>query len=115
VAAGAGGALALHLPLVAAALAVTVLSLGYDMSHPLLAGIITSLDPQRRGQAMALNAFVLFVGFGAGPLVFEGILPKGFAVALGVFAGVLMGAGVVGVWVFRGEGVGGREYGETAH
>ena len=88
VAAVAGGALAARLPLVGAAVAVTVLSVGYDMSHPLLAGIITSLDPQRRGQAMALNAFVLFMGFGAGPLVFQGILPMGFAVAArGCFRG----------------------------
>jgi hypothetical protein len=115
VAAVAGGALALRLPLVGAAVAVTVLSVGYDMSHPLLAGIITSLDPVRRGQAMALNAFVLFMGFGAGPLVFEMLLPRGFEVGLGVFSGVLMAAGVVGVWVFRGEGLGVRRDGEKAH
>jgi predicted MFS family arabinose efflux permease len=107
VAAVAGGALALHLPMVFAALAVTVLSVGYDMSHPLLAGIITSIDPARRGQAMALNAFVLFVGFGVGPLLFEGLLTWGFGAALLVFSVALLAAGAAGVRVFREE-FGGR-------
>ncbi len=62
-------ALALDLPVLAAALLVTVLSLGYDMTQPLLAGIVTDLGPNR-GQAMGLNVFTLFTGFGLGSLVF---------------------------------------------
>ncbi len=106
VAALAGFCLAPHVPIVAAAVAVTILSLGYDMSHPLLAGIITSIDPRRRGQAMGLNAFVLFTGFGLGPLLFEELLRWGFAIALMGFSATLLGFGVVGVRVFRREGIG---------
>lgn len=82
----AGAALAPRLPLAAAALITTALSLGYDMSHPPLAGIITSLDPGRRGQAMGLNAFFLFTGFGLGALVFESLLTPSLSMALVIFA-----------------------------
>jgi hypothetical protein len=36
-----------------------VLSLGYDMTQPLLAGVVTSLGGRRPGQAMGLNVFTL--------------------------------------------------------
>lgn len=49
-------ALALSVALPAAALFVTTLSLGYDMTQPLLAGIVTDLGPAR-GVAMGLNVF----------------------------------------------------------
>jgi predicted MFS family arabinose efflux permease len=84
----AGAALAPHVPLAAAALIATALSLGYDMSHPMLAGIITSLDPARRGQAMGLNAFCLFTGMGLGALFFELLLTPSLSLALMTFAGV---------------------------
>jgi len=59
------------IPLVTAALAVTTLSLGYNMTQPLLAGIVTSLDPKRGGQAMGLNVFALFTGFGVGSFLYQ--------------------------------------------
>lgn len=55
----AAGLLMLDLPLLGAAVAVTMLSLGYDMTQPLLAGIVTALGGPRRGQAMGLNVFML--------------------------------------------------------
>lgn len=63
-------ALALDLPVIGAALLVTLLSLGYDMTQPLLAGIVTDLS-SNKGQAMGLNVFTLFTGFGIGSLVFS--------------------------------------------
>jgi predicted MFS family arabinose efflux permease len=57
-------------PLLWPVIITTILSLGYDMSHPLLAGVITSVNPARRGLSMGMNAFVLFCGFGIGTLVF---------------------------------------------
>ena len=61
--AAASLALMLHLPLVAATLAVVIVSLGYDMTQPLLAGIVTSLGgKQLSGQAMGLDVFTLFTG-----------------------------------------------------
>ncbi len=91
-------------PLVWTVAVVTVLSLGFDMSHPLLAGIITSLDPSRRGQAMGLNAFALFTGFGLGALFFQLLLANGFAIALGVFAAVEMILAILAFRSFHAEG-----------
>ena len=91
------------LPLPAAVLAVTVLSLGYDMTQPLLAGIVTDLGGQRGGQAMGLNVFMLFTGFGIGSFVFGELLRFGLNPALGAFSGVLLCAAVAAVPLFRSE------------
>jgi predicted MFS family arabinose efflux permease len=99
----AGAALALSVPLAAAALFATALSLGYDMSHPPLAGIITSLDPARRGQAMGLNAFCLFTGFGLGALFFQLLLTPSLSAALVTFAGMELIIAVLSAGVLRGE------------
>jgi predicted MFS family arabinose efflux permease len=104
-AAAAAAVLAMPVPLAVAAVAVTLLSLGFDLSHPLLAGIITELDPARRGQAMGLNAFVLFTGFGLGSLVFGGVLRFGFPVALSSFALLLGLIGSMSPWLFRPPGL----------
>lgn len=85
VAAVAALVLAVTAPLIAAAVAVTVLSLGYDMTQPLLAGIVTQLAPERPGQAMGLNVFCLFTGFGLGSLVFGVALRAGFPAAFVLF------------------------------
>jgi predicted MFS family arabinose efflux permease len=68
-------------PVLVAVLAVTLLSLGYDLTQPLLAGLVTTLS-ENRGQAMGLNVFTLFVGLGLGSLVFQLLLPLGFPAAL---------------------------------
>ena len=90
-------------PLVVAAVAVTVLSLGYDMTQPLFAGIVTSLSQQRPGQAMGLNVFALFVGFGLGSLIFGELLRFGLGPALSWFAAVELGLVLISLRVFRGE------------
>lgn len=76
--------LATPFPVVGAALTITALSLGYDMTQPPLGGIVTDL-PDNRGQAMALNVFTLFTGFGLGSLAFQALLPAGFAITLSLF------------------------------
>ncbi len=96
-------ALILGLPLLAAAIAVTILSLGYDMTQPLFAGIVTSLGGKRPGQAMGLNVFFLFTGFGLGSLVFGDVLRLGFGPALGAFAAVEAAAAWASVALFRSE------------
>jgi predicted MFS family arabinose efflux permease len=103
VAALAAGLLALRLPVGLAALAVGVLSLGYDLTQPLLAGIVTDLSANR-GQAMALNVFTLFVGLGTGSLIFQGLLPLGFSTALTIFAAAAVAAAAIGLNAFAGEG-----------
>lgn len=92
-----------NIPLLIAALAVTTLSLGYDMTQPLLAGIVTQLGGKRAGQAMGLNVFILFTGFGLGSLLFGAILPLGFGTAVTVFSSVLAASALVGLRLFRDE------------
>lgn len=99
----AAGALLLKLPLLAAALAFTVLSLGYDMTQPLFAGIVTSLNPKRSGQAMGLNVFSLFTGFGIGSYLFGEALRWGFSSALAIFASVQIVAALAAILFFRYE------------
>lgn len=99
----AGAAFIPRTPLVLPVLTAAVLSLGYDMSHPLLAGIITSVAPARRGLAMGMNAFVLFTGFGLGALVFEALLKHGFTIALAVFSGVQLVLGLLAIPLFCNE------------
>jgi len=99
----AAAALIIDMPLIAAAVAITVLSLGYDMTQPLFAGLVTSIGGQRPGQAMGLNVFMLFVGFGLGSLVFGEVLRLGFAPALAVFAGVELVIAFAAIALFRAE------------
>ncbi len=103
IAALAAGILILDVSLVIAAVAVTLLSLGYDMTQPLLAGIVTVLGGQRGGQAMGLNVFMLFTGFGLGSLLFGAALPLGFGAALALFSIVQLAAAVVALPLFRSE------------
>jgi predicted MFS family arabinose efflux permease len=91
------------LPIVVATLAITVLSLGYDMTQPLLAGIVTSLDKKRAGQAMGLNVFLLFTGFGVGSYLFGEALRLGFGTALAMFAVAQFLAAVIAVRLFHSE------------
>jgi predicted MFS family arabinose efflux permease len=91
------------LPIVVATLAITVLSLGYDMTQPLLAGIVTSLDKKRAGQAMGLNVFLLFTGFGVGSYLFGEALRLGIGTALTMFAVAQFLAAVIAVRLFHSE------------
>jgi len=99
----AAGMLVFDLPLLMAAVAVTLLSLGYDMTQPLFAGIVTSLNAQRPGQAMGLNVFMLFVGFGLGSLIFGALLGPGLGGALGLFAIIELVLGLAAIRLFKTE------------
>lgn len=103
IAAVAGATLVFDVPVLVAALMVTLLSLGYDMTQPLLAGIVTTLDRERGGQAMGLNVFTLFTGFGMGSLLFGEALRLGFGTALGVFGIVQIISGLAALGLFRHE------------
>ncbi|MCA6112925.1 MFS transporter [Bradyrhizobium cenepequi] len=96
-------ALIVGFPALLAPVAAIVLSLGYDMTQPLFAGIVTSLGGKRAGQAMGLNVFTLFVGFGLGSLIFGELLRFGFGLALGVFAVVELGLALLSFALFRSE------------
>ncbi|TWP33550.1 MFS transporter [Leekyejoonella antrihumi] len=98
----ASAGLAAPAPLILVAILVALLSMGYDLTQPLLAGIVTDL-PGHRGQSVALMAVVLFCGFGAGSLVFQAVLSFGFVVALAVFGAAAGVAALVAVPVFSAE------------
>lgn len=99
----AAAALMLEFPVVLASVIAMILSLGYDMTQPLFAGIVTSLGGKRAGQAMGLNVFMLFVGFGLGSLIFGELLRFGFGVAFGLFAAVELVVALLSFALFRSE------------
>jgi len=99
----ASSVLMLGFPIVLAPAVAMLLSLGYDMTQPLFAGIVTSLGGQRAGQAMGLNVFTLIVGFGLGSLIFGALLRFGFGTALGLFTLVELSAALLSFALFRSE------------
>lgn len=79
-------ALTRSLPLLGATGIITLLSFGFDLTHPLFAGIVTALDPVRTAQAMALNTFAVFIGLGVGSILFGALyLSAGMGAALTLF------------------------------
>ncbi len=94
--------LALPLGLAVAQIAIILLSLGFDLTHPQLAAIATNLDGPR-GQAVALMAFSLFVGFGLGSLLFQAALALSFTGALSLFGVAALVAAGVALVLFRQE------------
>lgn len=99
----AAAALMLGFPVILAPIIAMVLSLGYDMTQPLSGGIVTSLGGKRAGQAMGLNVFTLFVGFGLGSLIFGELLRFGFGMAFGLFAAVELAVALLSFALFRSE------------
>jgi predicted MFS family arabinose efflux permease len=73
------------------------------MTQPLLAGIVTQLGGKRAGQAMGLNVFILFTGFGVGSLLFGAVVPFGFGVAFATFSSAQIALGLTAVFLFRTE------------
>ncbi len=95
-------ALALPLRLGAVQTAIILLSLGFDLTQPLLAAIATDLKGPR-GQAVALMAFSLFSGFGVGSLIFQGVLTLGFDTALVTFGVAGLLAALLAAVLFSSE------------
>lgn len=93
-----------QVPLLIAVAAVTIISLGYDLTQPLFAGIVTELGgKQQGGQAMGLNVSALFIGFGIGSLLFGEALRLSFVAALAIFVAVQMLATVAAIPLFQSE------------
>jgi predicted MFS family arabinose efflux permease len=99
----AGAVLTLGIPVILAPVVALALSLGYDMTQPLFGGIVTSLGGKRAGQAMGLNVFTLFVGFGLGSLAFGALLRFGFEEAFGLFTIVELAIALSSFALFRSE------------
>lgn len=94
--------LSASLPLVAVQATIVALSLGFDLTQPLLAGIVTDLRGNR-AQAVGLMAFTLFTGFGLGSLLFQIALTRGFVTALILFGCAALSAAAVAIPLFRAE------------
>lgn len=94
--------LAVDIHVLVAALLVATLSLGYDTTQPLFAGIVTDLSDDI-GLAMGLNVFALFAGFGLGALVFAGAMQFGLESALVAFGVVMLTAATMAAPLFRAE------------
>ncbi|MFV8326871.1 MFS transporter [Flavobacterium sp. ZS1P14] len=95
--------LVFNIPLGIAVLAVTFLSMGYDLTQPLLAGIITQVGKERSGQAMSLNVFMLFLGFGLGSYLFGLLLNFGLIQALIIFSIFQLALSLLGFILFKNE------------
>ncbi len=95
--------LATPIPLIFAAIAVTILSLGYDLTQPLLAGIITQVGKEKPGQAMSLNVFMLFIGFGLGSYLFGLALKLSLVQALIIFSLFQLTLTLLSFKLFRNE------------
>jgi hypothetical protein len=94
--------LGLHLPIILAVFAVTSLSLGYDMTQPLFAGIVTDLSPHK-GLAVGMMAFVLFVGFGTGSLFFSAAMQISLSTAFYTFGALGFLLAIFALPLYRNE------------
>lgn len=91
-----------NLNLVASCVLVALLSLGFDLSHPLFAAIVTTFSAQK-GAATGLFAFFLFSGYGLGSLLLSLIINIGLESVFQVFGGCLLLAAICSIFVFRKE------------
>ncbi|MGJ1436160.1 MFS transporter [Sphingobacterium siyangense] len=91
-----------NLNLAASCVLVALLSLGFDLSHPLFAAIVTTFSAQK-GAATGLFAFFLFSGYGLGSLLLSLIINIGLETAFQVFGGCLLLAAICSIFVFRKE------------
>lgn len=74
------------------------------MTQPLFAGIITTIDPKRSGQAMGLNVFFLFIGFALGSLIFAKLLFNvGFNSTLYAFGVIQLIISIIALPLFSKE------------
>jgi len=91
-----------HFNLVASCVLVALLSLGFDLSHPLFAAIVTTFS-SKKGAATGLFAFFLFSGYGLGSLVLSLIVNIGLDRAFQLFGVGILVAAVCSIVVFRKE------------
>ena len=92
-----------NIPLTIARVSVITLSLGFDLTQPLLAGIISQVGKERSGQAMSVMAFMLFVGFGLGSYLFGLALKLGFTDALIIFSIFQIALAIIAIPLFKSE------------
>lgn len=94
--------LATDIPALAATAFAALLSLVYELTQPLLAGIVTQV-PAAPEQAMGFNVCALFTGFGLRSLVFQALLPLGLSNSLVCFGVSAFLGATIAVRAFRTE------------
>ncbi len=94
--------LAMHYPLLISCFLIATLSLAFDMTHPLFAAIITTLS-ERKGVAIGLFAFVMFMGYGLGSLIFSLIINIGINESLQIFGFSAVLGAIISVFAFKNE------------
>jgi predicted MFS family arabinose efflux permease len=95
--------LILNTPLIVCAVIIAALSFGYDLTQPLLATIVTDIGKTMPGQAMGLNVFMLFMGFGVGSIIFGLLLVNGFDTAFLIFTIFQGSLATIAIVIFDGE------------
>ena len=94
--------LALQVPVWMAAIVVTTLSLGYDMTQPLFAGMVTMVgNEQTRGLAVGLSACILFLGYGAGAFIFQTLNTGALNLPFAVFGSFELLIGILAFGIFK--------------
>ncbi len=88
--------------LAASCVLVALLSLGFDLSHPLFAAIVTTFS-SKKGAATGLFAFFLFSGYGLGSLGLTLIVNIGLDRAFQLFGFGILVAAICSIFVFRNE------------
>lgn len=94
--------LSLQYPLMISCLLIAALSLAFDMTHPLFAAIITTLS-ERKGVAIGLFAFVMFMGYGLGSLILSLIIDLGINQSFLVFGLSAAAGAAISVLTFKNE------------
>jgi len=86
--------LSMDYPLLVTCVFVATLSLGFDLTQPLYAAIITTIS-SKKGVATGLFAFFLFMGYGLGSLIFSLMVNIGLDHTFRIFGAVaIMMAGL---------------------
>jgi len=94
--------LAMQYPLLISCFLIATLSLAFDMTHPLFAAIITTLS-ERKGIAIGLFAFVMFMGYGLGSLIFSLIINIGINKSFQVFGFFAVLGAILSFFAFKNE------------
>jgi predicted MFS family arabinose efflux permease len=90
-------------PLTQALVGLGAVSLGLQLTYPLLAGLASELAPRARGRALGLNTFSMFMGVGSGSLLVGALLPLGYGPAFRAVALLAGGGALAALRLLRRE------------
>lgn len=94
--------LSMNYSLLVSCIFIATLSLGFDLTQPLYAAIITTISP-KKGAATGLFAFFLFMGYGLGSLVFSLIVNIGLNQTFRLFGIAAVVVACIAINTFKNE------------